>query len=443
MTISRRNVMLSGLLGVRWMGLRALATGLPISLLLRGDAAHADDPLPCTDTKQAQFLVLSINGDGDPINNNAPGTYEDPAIIHPDAKLSPFMAPTALRLGEVDTVAAQPWSKLPQWALDRTCFFHMATMTTIHPDIPKVLKLMGDVSGQEMLPSLLSRELAGCLGTVQAAPVSVIGATRPEFVSFGNRVIPNLNALALRDILVRPAGPLTQLTKLRDLSMDRLHARLKAAGGASAAQRAFIDSMALSRGEARSISEQLVNNLSSVKDNSIHGQIIAAVTLIAMKVSPVVVIRVPFGGDNHADPDLELESVETQSGVQAIGALLGKLQELKLEDRVTFATLNVFGRTLRQLGTKGRNHWADHHVSVVIGKGVRGGVVGGVAAAASGDYSALPIDSATGSGTAGGDIPVDHTLSAFGKTLGRALGVSEDVLDQHIAKGKAVSGTLA
>jgi hypothetical protein len=433
MSIQRRDLLLRGLLGAQWVGLRALATGLPPSFLLAADAARGDELPACPPPGRARSLILSINSDGDPLNANVPGTYEDPAIVHPDPLLAPFMAPTPLRLGDLQTVAAQPWSKLPPWVLDRTCFFHLATMTTIHPDLPKVLQLMGDVSGQEMLPGLLARELAGCLGTVQSAPASLVGAARPELVSQGGRVVPNLNALALRDILVHPAGPLTDLAGLRDRSMDRLHARLKAAGGASAAQRAFVDSLARSRDESRAISDQLVNNLAAVQDNGPAGQITAAVTLIAMNVTPVVVIRLPFGGDNHADPDLASESLQTQAGVQAIGTLMTRLQEHGLQDRVTFATLNVFGRTLKQLGTRGRHHWADHQVSVMIGPDVRASVVGGVAAGASGDYAAQPI----------GDIPVEATLSAFGKTLGAVLGVPTPTLDTHIKKGKVVSAALA
>jgi uncharacterized protein (DUF1501 family) len=155
------------------------------------------------------------------------------------------------------------------------------------------------------------------------------------------------------------------------------------------------------------------------------------------------VIRIPFGGDNHADVNLAKESEETQSGVAAMGALMAKLQAHRLEDRVTFATLNVFGRTLKQIGTKGRHHWADHHVSLLIGKSIQAGIVGAIAPGSSQDYTALPIDSRSGHGTTGGDIPVNETLSAFGKTLGSAVGVPEDALDQNIGKGKVVRSALA
>jgi hypothetical protein len=437
---TRRSALQGALLGAGCFGLRALATGLPASFLLQAGSARAAELPACAGDERAQFLILSVSGDGDPLNANVPGTYDDPGIVHPDAARAPAMAKAPLQLGSNSTTAAQAWSVLPDWVLDRTSFFHMATMTTIHPDMPKVLKLMGAVAGQEMLPSLVARNLASCLGTVQAAPVSLLGTARPEFITAEGRVIPNLNTLALRDILVHPDSPLTRLAQLRDQSMDLLHARLKTSG--SPAQRSFMDNLAISRAQARGISDTLVNNLAAVQDNDVSGQILGAATLIAMNVTPVVVIRVPFGGDNHGDPQLINETEQTQSGIDAIGALMQTLRQYQLEDRVTFATLNVFGRTLQQLGTSGRHHWADHQVSLLIGKTVRAGVVGGVVPGPLQDYTALPIDSTTGLGTPDGDVSVPQTLGSFGKTLASAVGVSKDIVERDIGQGKVISAAL-
>ena len=41
-------------------------------------------------------------------------------------------------------------------------------------------------------------------------------------------------------------------------------------------------------------------------------------TLIQMKVTPVVAIHIPFGGDNHHDAALATETAQTVSGVAAI-----------------------------------------------------------------------------------------------------------------------------
>src|SRR5205085_10308136 len=144
----------------------------------------------------------------------------------------------------------------------------------------------------------------------------------------------------------------------------------------------------------------------------------AAATLIKMNVAPVVAIKIDFGGDNHSDALLAKETAQHVTGVQLIGKLMDTLAGYGLQDQVTFAMYNVFGRTLKKLGTAGRDHWASHHTTVMIGRAIRPGVIGGLEPQA-GDYYASPIDSKTGKGvTGGGDIPFADTLAAMGKTLG-------------------------
>src|SRR5580658_7689989 len=102
--ITRRQALMSTLLGAGGIGLRALATGLPASLLLSPRRALAS-PLPagCTATN-AQFIILNTSGNGDPINASVPGTYEDANIAH---SLDPTMAPTSLTIqGQTYTAAA-------------------------------------------------------------------------------------------------------------------------------------------------------------------------------------------------------------------------------------------------------------------------------------------------------------------------------------------------
>jgi hypothetical protein len=119
------------------------------------------------------------------------------------------------------------------------------------------------------------------------------------------------------------------------------------------------------------------------------------------------------------------------------------LEQYGLSDQVTFAMYNVFGRTLKKLGLAGRDHWASHHTTVMIGKPIRAGVVGGLEPQA-GDYYATPIDSSTGRATpGGGDIPFAQTLAAMGKTLAAAAGVDRAGIDQEISQGKVVAGALA
>jgi hypothetical protein len=435
MHTTRRELLLQGLLGAGWLGLRSLATGLPAAFLLRPAAASADGEMQCADPAKAQFLILSMSAQGDPVNANVPGTYDFADIAH---SADPAMAKSELVLGAQSFWAARPWAGLPDWVRGRLCFFHHATLTNNHPNLPKVMRLMGATARQEMLPSIIAKATAPCLGTVQVEPISV-GAG--EILTFEGRGLPNLNPTGLRDVLTHPAGPLFRLHKLRDQSLDKLHATLKNSG--TPEKRGYLDRFARSRSEARQISDQLLSNLASITSDRADGQVAAAATLIKMNVAPVVAVSIGFGADNHSDPDLSRETAETQAGVAAINLLAQKLTEYQLEDRVTFAMLNVFGRTLKKLGTRGRDHWASHHTTVMFGKAVRPGVVGGLAYDARiGDYSCLPIDSTSGRGMAGADIGFEDTLGAVGKTMGAAVGLSSSLLDAQISRGKIVRGTL-
>ena len=99
-----------------------------------------------------------------------PGTYDFPDIAH---AADPRMAPTPTSPWAArQYAAAQLWSTLPPWVLERTSFFHHATLTNNHANLPKVLRLMGATAKQEMLPSILAKYLAPCFGTVQVDPVS-------------------------------------------------------------------------------------------------------------------------------------------------------------------------------------------------------------------------------------------------------------------------------
>ncbi len=203
MKITRREALLRGLFGAGLLGLRALATGVPAAVLLRPLSVRADDAA-CFAKDRAQYLLLSTSANGDPINANAPGSYDYPDIPH---SADPQMAKTPLVLAGKTYQAARPWSTLPQAVLDRTCFFHHATLTNSHANQSKVMKLMGAVKRQEMLVSLIASQLSPCLGTIQPGPVSV-GAMGPgELLSYQGRIAPNLTPTGLRAALISPPVP--------------------------------------------------------------------------------------------------------------------------------------------------------------------------------------------------------------------------------------------
>ena len=181
----------------------------------------------------------------------------------------------------------------------------------------------------------------------------------------------------------------------------------------------------------RNIQQGLLNQLESIKDNTAPSQVLAALTLIQMKVSPVIAIHIPFGGDNHRDIGLAAETAQTVAGVATIASLMSQLATMGLQDQVTFMTLNVFGRTLGPTNTDGRQHNPNHQVSVTIGKPFRGGVIGGIAPLAN-DYGALPIDSKTGLASTSGDVSALDTLGAFGQTMLAAVGVERR--DHRVAR---------
>ena len=436
MNISRRKALMSALFGAGYVGLRALATGIPASVLLKGHRAFADGAPACPDKSKAQFVILATSGNGDPINANVPGTYIA-GITH---SADPAMAPTAMKLGSKATTAALPWTQLPQAVLDRAVFWHIRTNTPVHPTEPDVLELMGMTTADEMLPSLLAKQLAPCLGTVQTQPIT-LGATSPsEGLSFAGQALPIIPPLALKATLTSPSGPLANLQTLRDQTLGQLNDLFR--GSSSPAQKAYLDSLIASQGEIRNIKQDLLSALTAIKDNSVASQITAAVTLMQMAVTPVVAIHIPFGGDNHNDAALGNEAAQHVTGVAAIGSLMSQLASAGLSDQVTFMSLNVFGRTLGPSNTDGRQHNPNHQVSVTIGKPFKPGVIGGVGPVA-GDYGALPINSTNGVGGTGGDIEAGSTLASFGKTALAAVGVESSTIDSLIATGKVVPAALA
>jgi hypothetical protein len=314
------------------------------------------------------------------------------------------------------------------------------TNTPVHPKEPEVLRLMNVTKADEMLPSILARQLAPCLQTIQAQPISLGASSPSEGLTYGGQALPIIPALALKATLTSPAGPLTNLQSLRDQTLDQLYELYR--GGATKAQRAYIDQLAASQTQVRNIQQSLLDQLTSIKDNSPSSQILAALALIQMKVTPVVAIHIPFGGDNHRDVGLQAETTQTVAGVAAIASLFSQLASAGLSDQVTFISLNVFGRTIGPGNTDGRQHNPNHQVSVTIGKPFRGGVVGAVGRVA-GDYGALAIDSKSGAGTAGGDIAAVDTLASFGQTMLAAVGIDAATISDQIPTGKVVSGALA
>ncbi len=436
MSISRRDLLTRSLLGAGAVSLRALATGVPAWLLT--------DPLNIARAQAVapkRSFILATSRAGDPFNANVPGMYGNGLanIVHPD---DPAMAPTTLRLGDVNTTAAKPWADLPQNILNRTVFIHHSTYTNSHPNHPKVLRLMGSTNRNEMIVSALAKRVAADLGSTQTEPVG-LGST---VLSFEGRALSRVPPTALRQVLGNPNGPLGDLQSLRDADVDRLFGLYKQHG--TPQHMSLLDRFAQTRNEARSISESLLSRLDAIDNNNTGGQIQAAAILAAMNLSPVMTLQIPFGGDNHRDNDLSRETSQTISGVNQFRNLVQAIDSLRsegvLKQEVIVGSLNVFGRTLSidRKGRNGRDHNNRHHVTMLIGDSIKPGIVGGVEKVGR-DWGATGFNSNTGASTNSGDVPYNQTFEAVAKTIGAAMGVGETELDEDINGGRIIRAALA
>lgn len=149
-------------------------------------------------------------------------------------------------------------------------------------------------------------------------------------------------------------------------------------------------------------------------------------------------IHLPFSGDNHLDVNWANESAQTVASVANIKLLADTLKAYGLQDKVTFAALNVFGRTFDGAG-QGRGHNPSHNVALMMGKPFKGGVIGGLLP---GGVSS-DLDSVTGLATPGGDLPVADSLASVVQTLRAGLGLAEASIGDQITAGKVVRATLA
>jgi len=458
--LRRRDALVSSLFGTGYLGLRALATGLPAWFLASPRRANAQALQCLIDAKdKAQFLIVSASFNGDPLNCNCPGTYEAADAIHPQ---QPEVEKTMVTLGGKSYGAALPWAdpavvasdgtskgQLKAAVLARTCFFHHMTRSANHGDQPKVMKLQGATTGGEMAISAYAKHLAPCLGTIQPEPVA-LGArgNAAELVSYGGRTLPSISPTQLKQLLTgSKSDPLVKLRPIRDMELDRLNALAKQ--DTTKVQGQFLDALAHSQTQVRQLVDQLATTLNAISADDVKGQGLAAAALFSAKVTPVATIHIGFGGDNHSDQNLQAEADQHVSGVAGIQAVMDAVASLGLTDNVTFATMNVFGRNLNGISKvtsrAGRDHYGNHCVGVMIGKNVAPGVVGGVPMGSGGAYIAADIDSASGNGQTGGDIPGAQTDVAYARTLGAALGIPSSLLDADFtssAGGKVVRTAL-
>jgi hypothetical protein len=316
------------------------------------------------------------------------------------------------------------------------------------------MRLRGQTAGNEKVPSIYAKHLAVCLGTVQAEPVAVgAGGNALEMISYTGRTLPTVSPTQLKQLLTGSAtDPVVKLRTLRDTTLDNINAILKADG--TPEQKSFLDAMASTQQQVRKLSQSLATTLASITADNPLGQALAAAALIAAKVTPVVTLHIPFGGDNHNDASLGDEVFDhtdhdgTGRGVPGIQAVQSALASLSLTDTATFATMNVFGRdlsgTAKVQAQNGRDHFGNHAVMVMIGKNVAPGVTGGTGVITGSVYGATGIDSTTGASmTTGGDIAQTNTGVSAAKTLGAALGIDQSLMKPDFVDNGAIKPVKA
>lgn len=433
MTFDRRTAL--RLAASSW-GLRAFATGLPLRFILDpGQAASAPRDVPT-------YLVLAVSDRGDPVNANAPGSFVDGVTNNPFEA----MAETPLELGSVITSAARPWSQLSAELRSRMAFLHMSTGVVTHTQMDEVLQLRGAVAGpdgsrNEMLPSMLAAEAQPGTGSLLGDPIPL----GPEGLSAGGLPLDGISPQELKNLFSGSNPGLAELADLRDQTLDSLYGELRSSG--TGQQRTFLDRFVQSRDQARQLGEQLGDLLERVSETPFNieletqDQILAAVALLRLNVTPVVTIRLPFGGDNHQDGDLSDEADDHEVGVGALQSLWDELAAAGIEDRTTFAMLNVFGRTLRPNQAGGRDHNGDHHVLVAFGPEVKSGVYGGLVPQGE-TLSAAAIDPATGLAAPHGAVAPEVSLLAAAHTLVDWMGLPRDVASRRLSGGQPLAGLV-
>ena len=308
----------SALFGSSYLGLRALATGLPVAFLanpLRADTCAID-------TSKSQFIIMSTSDSGDPMNANMPGTYDFADIAHPPAAMFPDYAMATATLGGKSIKMAKCWADLinsadPKIAIaNRIAFVHHSTQNNSHTNQNKVQRLMGALPRQEMLVSYLAKQPPAWAPS-SASPSSSVRPALASSCRLKAAPCPNWRHARCATPCCRPPVP-DQPQSMRDQDLNRLNALFKETG--NTAQKAYLDRLATSQTQVRSISQNLLDNLSSIVNDTAEGQIIAAASLVAMKVAPVVSLHLPFGGDNHTDNNLQNEANQTSASIAPLDA---------------------------------------------------------------------------------------------------------------------------
>lgn len=443
---SRRELMVRSALGFGSLPLKSLITGLPVPFLL--GLAQGSNLAHAMSNSSKKYFIISHKGGGDPVNISCPGTYANPnrandprsSVGHPD--VDGFKTPTTFRLGRKSVRAAEPWSTLDEDLRANMGFWHHGTYTNAHPDFASVRRFNGaikgpDGNGSAEISALIAEETSKDLAPVVPEPLSLGG----DRVQFGGRFLPTLQPLDVKGLFSGGVKNLDAMVALRDNFIDSAYYTVKKNG--TPAQRKFLDEYAKSRQEASTVSDGLGALITGIDGNDSKNQAVLAVALLQLNVCPVVTLGLNFGGDTHTGSDDEVR--ETTSEMAVLNTLWKELKGANLEDRTIVTSLNVFGRGMVRNSADGTNHNGSHHAMFTIGTNIAPGIIGGVEPVRKNNkitnFQATGINSGTGN-AGNADIPFSETLVSVGKTLAKAVGIDDSIIDKRFDGGKIISAAL-
>ena len=282
-----------------------------------------------------------------------------------------------------------------------------------------MLQLMGRPTRARCFPRCWPRQLAPCLGTIQAQPIG-LGRPRPPKASASTaRRCRSSRRWRSRRRSPAPRGRSPNLQPLRDQTLTSSTTSTRTGDAGAEGVHRLAGHVAK---QVRNIDQDLLD-LADVD----HGQQRRVADHRGVRADP----DEGHAGDRRPhpvrrrqppDPALATETAQTVTGVAAIASLMPQLARAGLSDQVTFVSLNVFGRTSAP-ATDGRTAQPeppglDRH---------RQAVPRAASSAASRRWARttarIAIDSKTGQGRAPRETSAGRDAASFGKTVLAAVGV--------------------
>ncbi len=432
------------------LSMRSAIMGLPMSFLLTGDVHAAE--------VEARTTILGLSAAGEALNVCGPGTFEpgqEAFFDHPRAdaidtdKLAGLTVdgvpltgehleqPVQLELGSSVVRLARAFEVLPEQMRRHLAFFYYRTNAGIHPQFDAVLKASGDLlaangRGSEVLPSAIAQDIAAQLGTITARPFVMSGS-----LSYNSAPLPSYSPTQVKQLagsVGRSVGGPENFAALYDHYIDEAYAEVRLHG--TSAQRRFFDQHASSRTQAAAFGDGLGQLLEDVDGDDLENQLRTAVVIAKLRLSPVVVVGLHFGGDGHGDSDLSEETAQTLTSLKAMHAYWNAASDLGVLDETFYATATVFGRDNRRSASGGRGHNGPLCAGLLVGTHSQGGVVGGFDLTGRSATSAA-FNSTTGT-TFDPDVHADDSLASYYRTVMRLAGVPEAMREVRLPNAREV-----